>query len=69
MNGNKYKWIINDIKPCYKFYLDSMFEKHEVKCQVIAIMYSEIHKIGYTCTYKVGYQYILAANGSNLISN
>ena len=46
MNGNKYKWIINDIKPCYKFYLDSMFEKHEAKGQVIAIMHSEIHKIG-----------------------
>ena len=69
MNGNKYKWIINEIKPYYKFLLDNMSEKHEVKGQVIAIMHSGIHKIGHTCTHKVGYQYILAASGSNLISN
>ena len=69
MNGNKYKWIINDIKPCYKFKLDSLSEKHEVKGQVIVIMHSGIHKTGHICTHKVGYQYIFAATGSNLISN
>ena len=42
-----------------------MFRKHEVKGQGITIMHFRIHKIGHTCTKTVGYQYILAATGSN----
>ena len=47
------------------FQLDSLFRKHEVRGQGIAIMHFRIHKIGHACNNKVGYQYILAAIGSN----
>ena len=42
-----------------------MSKKHEAKGQGIAIMHFGIHIIGHTYTNKVGYQYILAATGSN----